>query len=186
MSELLDLANNCIQDFQHLESYWPKMFNDTKNGGKLTLKIADRVVLEKMDSILSGIEGKLNEIKPTLSPYKSFKRKKREEMAEESDESDQKSIMSYSTSEPTCKKIKASVEELEELFTAFVQRVIGSTNMLVIDTSTDSPQFKVRCEVCEKELCVGYRLTSQGKPSFINTNLIKHPCFKVNKGKILK
>lgn len=162
-----------ITKFQHIEAYNYELVEKIKTDSsvKFFLKVGDHFLLQEMERHLLPIEPKLNRKIKRLPKVKAPLKRQRDELLCE---------IEVQNEEPPSKRVKLTNEQMLIVFSNFVTKNINGSGVdVILDGSGAAPKFKLRCSTCSKEICIGYKITSAGSPSFIKTNLMKHVCFKV-------
>lgn len=177
--ELIQEAQKNAKQLVHYKQYYKENYASLINNQPVDyfLTIGDRICLEMLPNALKEIEPAIKrQIKKIPRPKYVNKRKLSEV------EDDEILATTYENEPP--KKIQkvAGPEKLLECFNKFINKVLTSStnNNLIIEPEQPDryPKFKIGCGTCGKEVSVGYKLLKGGVPSFIKTNVLKHPCFK--------
>lgn len=168
-----------MDTLNHVKEYFDE------NSTEFSLKYADELILaslpEKISNDLKGKKAKAFSITETYIK----KKRAREEDDENETTNPPKKIKTKATS--NTRKLSGSAEELEEIFVSFLQKHFGE-EIDPNDVSFDerNKKFTFTCSTCGTGMIIGYIVTAKGRPSFINTNLLKHKCVTKKTRKILQ
>lgn len=164
--------------FIQIRDYWGEKYDKIvgdENGQML--RVGDRLLLAQMPDEIKKLEESkspiIEKLKIGKMNYESKKRKS-EDFEEEESPPPSKRINLSPPDEP-------EIDNQSVIFHNIFEKYICGyfkDNRDVMPSYEDG-KFFIICNVCGKQLTVGHKMTKKDFPTFMNTNLKRHKCFRV-------